>query len=136
MTRNSAPLLVSVAILCVFGVRSLIGLPSAFVVHDHGTLTQSAYVGGVIGALTGIFVCFALAYGQWRSGGRWGLGIGIFALVLVAMQSFLMFLAVGSGRVALDAAVVAKFVIFTVAGGLGLAVSSFVSYRRRPSKNA
>jgi hypothetical protein len=136
MARLSAPLVVSVAILCVFGIRSLIGLPMAFVVHDYGEFTQSAHIGGVIGALTGIFLCFALAYGHWRSRGRWGLGIGIFAVVLVIMQSFLMYLAVSSGRVALDTTAIAKFIFFTLVGGLGLAVSSFISYRQRSKENA
>ena len=57
---------------------------------------------------------FCLALAQWRNGGRWGLGIGIFAVVVLLLQSGLMLLAVSAGRVTLDPVSGTKYVFFTV----------------------
>jgi hypothetical protein len=136
MTSRSPFLITSIAILCIFGVRSLIGLPSAFVSSDYGEFTQAVRIGNIGGALLSVLTSFGLAYAQWRTRGKWGLGIGIFAIVIFVMQCFLMYLAVSSGRVSLGTFVVVKFVVFTVMGVLVLAVSSFVSFAQRPKRSA
>ena len=130
------PLVISIVILCVCGVRSVTGLPDAFVADDHGELTPAAHAGGIVGAVIGVLVCFGFAYAQWSTRGRWGFGIGIFAGALLVMQSVLMYLAISSGRVSLNAGVVAKFISFTVVGGLALCISSFISYAQRPNRSA
>ena len=126
------PLITSIVILVVFGLRSAIGLPAAFRLYDYGELSEAARLGSIAGAFTSVFLLLGLAYGQWRTRGRFGLFIGIFAGIVFVAQSFLMYLAVSSGRVPLSGAVLIKFSVFTVIGVLGLAVSSLIAYAQRP----
>jgi len=136
MKSRSPFLIISIGILCVFGLRSAIGLLTAFVSHDYGEFTQAARIGGIIGAFTAVLVCFGLAYAQWSTRGKRGLGIAIFSILIFVMQSFLMYLAVSSGRVSLNTFVVVRFIIFTVIGVLALGISSFISYSQRPKDTA
>jgi hypothetical protein len=136
MKSRSPFLIISIGILCVFGLRSASGLFTAFVPHDYGEFTQAARIGGIIGTFTAVLVYFGLAYAQWSTRGKWGLGIAIFSSLLFVMQSFLTYLAVSSGRVSLSTFVVVRFIIFTVIGALALGISSFISYSQRPKENA
>jgi hypothetical protein len=74
---------------------------------------------------------FGLAAAQWKTGGRWGLGIGILALVTLAIQSLLIFIAIRSGRVPSNAIVLAKFSALSVLPLLVEATSSFALYATR-----
>ncbi len=131
MERRSISLLVSVGILCIFGFRSLVALPSVFLPHGHGQLAESAHSGEIAGAFLAVILTFGFAWGQWRTKGKWGLIVCVFAALTLAVQSILMFFAVNSGHVEATSSGLIKFGLFTLLADLALAISSLVSYLNR-----
>lgn len=133
MTRRHV-LLVSAVILCAFAIRSAIGIPAALATAS-GSLADPALLGGVIGVLMGPILWFGLAYAQWKTSGRWGLGIGFFVLVTLAIQSFLLYLAVHSGRVPWTAIVLVRYSTMSFLPIIVEAISSFYLYATRDRKS-
>ncbi len=128
---RTLPLFVSIALLCVFGVNSLLGLHSISTSSEsYGEFTAAVKTGNVIGSVFATLLYFGLAYAQWKKGGRWGLGIGLYAIVILLAQSGLMYLALSSGRVEPTTSVIGRFVVISVLGVGALAISSFLSYSR------
>lgn len=126
---RSVPLLISIVLLCTFGLSHLLSLHSIMVSSEpYGEFTSAVKIGNVIGAVIATPLYFGLAYMQWKKRGTWGLGIGLFAIVILLVQSGLMYLALGSGRVPPSTLVLGKFVVFSVIGAGSLAACSFVSY--------
>lgn len=131
------PLFVSITLLCAFGLNSLLGLHSISTASESfGEFTSAVKTGNVMGAVFATFLYFGLAYAQWKKGGTWGLGIGLYAIFILLVQSGLMYLALSSGRVEPTAAVIGRFVTFSVVGAGALAVSSFISYARSRQRTA
>jgi hypothetical protein len=128
MKPRSTALLISTALLVLNGIQGAIGIPAAFVAHDHGQFTRTAQISSGIGAIIGTLVWCGLAYAQWARRGTWGRGIGILAIMVLLIQSYLTWLAVRSGRVPQDASTIARFVIFTLLVFSVLAITSFVSH--------
>lgn len=88
-------------------------------------------MGNIVGAITAILLWFGLAFAQWKTRGGWSLGIGVFSIVTLAVQSFLFYLAISSGRVAADLVVVLRFVCFSVVTHLVEAVCCWFLYATR-----
>jgi hypothetical protein len=128
MKKRSRALLVSIGVLGYLGLQGAIGIPAAFVPHDVGQFTRAVQISSGVSAIVWTLVWFGLAYAQWARRGAWGRGIGILALVVLGIQSFLTFLALSRGRIPLDASSIARFVFFTLVVFATLAVSSFVSH--------
>ncbi len=87
-------------------------------------------MGFVLGTFLGSAVFLALAICQWRNRGRWGLGIGILASILLVGQSLFFYIAANSPRVRLTSGMVATFLLTLFAFG-ALAVVNFWLYLDR-----
>lgn len=128
-TRRSTALLVSIALLGLNGVNHILALASAAARTERfGEFSGAVHLGNVIGSAIAVLLYFGLAYAQWKKGGKWGFAIGLFAILILVVQSALMYLALHSGRLEPTASVVARFVIFSVVGAGTLAVTSIFSY--------
>jgi hypothetical protein len=93
---------------------------------DQAAGGSTAFVWGrITGAMFFTVLWFFLALIQWMSGGRWGLGIAVFVLIVLCIACALMVWGVASGRVRFDALFVAKFGIFSLVFG----VLAFVNFR-------
>lgn len=134
MAPSSLALKISTALLWGNGVQGLLGLPSAFIAPNHGDFNRVIQVSNILGTVGAALIWFGLAYFQWRSRGGWGRGIGIFAFIVVGLQSWLTYLAVSRGRVEADALLVVKFVTLTVMIGVALGISSLLAYSHRPNQ--
>ena len=106
--------MVSIGLLCLLGIQNLVGVSAAFESRDVGQFTRTAQFSSGIGAILATLLWFGLAYAQWSRRGSWGCGIGIFALVVLATQSALTYLAMSRGAIPVDARTLTRFIIFSV----------------------
>ena len=126
--KRSKSLLVSTVLLALLGIQGAIGIPAAFVSHDHGQFTRAVQIGSGAGAVFWTAVWFGLAYLQWTRIGAWGRRVGVLALAVMRIQSALTYLAMSRGRIPIEAATIVRFAVFTLAAFLLLSISSFASY--------
>jgi hypothetical protein len=127
MKPRSRALLISTAILCAFGVRAVYHTVEPFFVGHSGPLTAVAPIWDTISQVIAALFWFGLAVLHWLRGGAWGLGIGIFAIVMLVIQSYLLFLAVTQGGIPLTTGVIMR-TLLTSLEDLALCTSSFLSH--------
>jgi hypothetical protein len=73
----------------------------------------------------------ALAIGQWRNGGRWGLGIGIYASLTMVGESLVFCTGASAGVVPTNMSTIMRLLVFTVLARSALAVVNFWLYARQ-----
>ena len=134
--KRSKLLIVSGVLLLLLGLHAAARFPAIFTTAKASSAALSFSSGQVIGAALGALIWFFLAAVQWRGNGRWALGIGIFAIVTLLVQSGLFFLAVGSGRVEPSTADYLRFLFFTVLVFGTLAVVNLRLHATRKLKSA
>jgi len=124
-------LLISLAILSVFAVRSAIDIPNVFAVASSNSSGEAGHIGAIIGSVLGPVVWIWLAYIQWRKNGSWGFGIGVFLLFITVIQSVLLYLAVHRGVVPWTGIIFAKYSVFTLLPNIVLILACFYLYGTR-----
>ena len=128
-------LIMSIVLLVILGLRPAANFPAIY--ESARASGISAFSSGrIVGAFLGACIWYFLAIAQWRNGGRWGFGIGVFAVVVFLMQSTLFLLALGSGRVAPTLSSIASYIGFTVIAVGFLAIVNFRLYAIRKAKTA
>jgi hypothetical protein len=128
-------LIVSLSLLTMVGIRSAWNFPALYAADQAAGGSQAFAWCRITGTLFFTVVWFLLALIQWRSGGRWGLGIAVVALIVLCMACTLVVWGVASGRVHFDAFSVVKFVIFSLVFGV-LAFVNFWLYALQKRKQA
>ncbi|HUE36907.1 MAG TPA: hypothetical protein VMO20_05910 [Candidatus Acidoferrum sp.] len=126
-------LTISLSLLVLVGIRMAWSLPALYASDMAMGGSQALAWCRITGSLFFTVIWFFLALIQWQSGGRWGLGIAIVALIVLSLACALMVWGVASGRVHFDALSIAKFVIFSLVFGV-LAFVNFWLYALQKQK--
>lgn len=136
MRLHSLALAVSLAIPAVFAVRSLLALPDAIAALDYDAPFDAYRWGAICGVIASTIFWLALAYGQWRTRGGWGIALGLLGLVSFAAQTALLYLALQSGRVAPSTDVFVAFALRNALPAWVLVGAGFLAYLKRPTLTA
>jgi len=128
---NRKLMTVSVSLLTLIGLSAVAHLPAIFLTPIQSHVPVEAVLGWKAGSLFGAVLPLALAIGQWRNGGRWGLGIGIYASLSIVGRSLVLFMGASSGKVPTNTSMIVSFLLFEVLPGCALAVVNFWLYARQ-----
>jgi hypothetical protein len=133
---NRKLMITSVCLLAVLGLRGAVYLPAVWSSAIKSGVPASFTISHTAGTVLATAIWLVLAFCQWRNGGGWSLGIGIFALASLAGQSLIFYIAVTSGRVKIETMAMVSFLFFTVGELPALAGVNFWLYAKQKRKSA
>ncbi len=119
-STNRKLLIASVGLLTLIGLKGAVNFALMFA--KAGAWSGPFSTGTFLGA----FIWFGLAACQWWNGGRWGLGIGIFALVVMVGQLVFVHIAASSGRLQMDTNALLRLLWHPVLPFTALAIVNFL----------
>ena len=118
-------LYLSVLIMVWLALRPALELPTIWSGIHGNSLEKTFQLSSALGVTASVIMWLTLAYAQLKTNGRIGVWLGIFSVLILCVQSSLMYLAVHGGKISMTGNRLIWYLVGTVGLFLVLSISSF-----------